>query len=58
MPKTEPASLTLDEYGQVLAYLLKLNGMPEGEVDLPTDSVMLKGIRFDTAVAKGKIPNR
>ena len=51
MPKNEPASLPADEYAQIVAYLLKLNGMPAGAQELPTDSVTLKAIRFDTANA-------
>ena len=59
MPKTEPGSLTLEQYGQVLAYLLKLNAMPPGEADMPTDSVVLKTIRFDTiSAAAARKPNR
>ena len=52
MPKNEPGSLTPEEYADVLAYLLKLNQMPAGAVELPTDTVTLKKIRIDTAVAK------
>jgi mono/diheme cytochrome c family protein len=52
MPKNEPGSLTPEEYADVLAYLLKLNQMPAGAVELPTDTVTLKRIRIDTAVAK------
>jgi mono/diheme cytochrome c family protein len=51
MPKTEPGSLTPEQYGQVVAYLLKLNAMPAGEADMPTDSVPLKEIRFDTVTS-------
>jgi len=48
MPKDNPGALAPGEYAQVLAYLLKLNGMPAGEVELPSDSLALKLIRFDT----------
>jgi len=58
MPKTEPASLNEEQYGQVVAYLLKLNAMPAGDADMPTDSVVLKTIRFDTVAAAPRKPNR
>jgi S-disulfanyl-L-cysteine oxidoreductase SoxD len=48
MPKNEPGSLAPEEYADVLAYLLQLNGMPAGERDLPADSTALKRIRIDT----------
>ncbi|MGH7553341.1 MAG: c-type cytochrome [Longimicrobiales bacterium] len=48
MPKSDPGSLAPNEYAQVLAYLLEMNGMPAGKDELPTDSLILKKIRFDT----------
>jgi mono/diheme cytochrome c family protein len=47
MPKNDPGSLPPEEYSQVLAYLLKLNGMPAGPTELPTDSLLMKNIRFE-----------
>jgi hypothetical protein len=47
MPKNEPGSLSQDEYTQVVAHLLRLNGMPAGFEELPADSVALKQIRID-----------
>ncbi len=44
MPKNEPGSLSPKEYTQVVAYLLKLNGMPAGRVDLPADPAALRSI--------------
>jgi S-disulfanyl-L-cysteine oxidoreductase SoxD len=58
MPKTEPGSLSEEQYGQVVAYLLKLNTMPAGETDMPTDSVALKTIRFDTVTSAASKPSR
>jgi hypothetical protein len=49
MPKSEPGTLTPDEYAQVLAYLLELNGMPAGDVELPPDPEAMKTIRIDMA---------
>jgi mono/diheme cytochrome c family protein len=50
MPKNEPGSLTRKEYADVLAYMLKLNRMPEGADDLPADSTALRAIRIETTV--------
>jgi mono/diheme cytochrome c family protein len=47
MPKSEPGSLSRREYILVVAYLLKLNGMPAGRVELPADSVALGRIRIE-----------
>jgi mono/diheme cytochrome c family protein len=46
MPKNEPASLSDQEYIDVLAFLLKLNRMPAGPADLPADTAILRDIRF------------
>lgn len=48
MPKNDPGSLSPQENADVLAYLLRLNRMPAGAVDLPADSVALDAIRIDT----------
>ncbi len=47
MPKSEPGSLSQREYGRVLAYLLKMNGMPAGPDELPADSTALTQIRIE-----------
>ncbi len=47
MPKNDPGSLTAKEYADVMAYLLKLNKMPVGKVDLPADAKALRGINID-----------
>lgn len=47
MPKNDPGSLTDKEYADVMAYLLKLNKMPAGRVDLPADAKVLRGINID-----------
>lgn len=46
MPKSEPGSLTSREYLAVLAYMLEMNGMPAGSVELPADSTALANIRI------------
>ena len=47
MPKNEPGSLSPEEYVSIIAYLLKLNGMPAGKEALPADSLALDRIRVD-----------
>ena len=37
MPQQKPASLTLQQYVDVLSYLFSKNGVPAGATDLPTD---------------------
>jgi mono/diheme cytochrome c family protein len=46
MPKTEPGSLSSDEYAVVLAYILKMNGMPAGRRTLVADASALDSIRI------------
>jgi mono/diheme cytochrome c family protein len=52
MPKDSPGTLTTEEYTQVLAYILRMNGMPAGPDDLPSDKAALKAIRIDAPVPK------
>jgi mono/diheme cytochrome c family protein len=47
MPKTEPGSLTPEDYTLVLAYILKMNGMPAGRRALTADAAQLDSIRID-----------
>ena len=58
MPKNEPGSLAPEEYADVLAYLLKLNEMPEGAVELPADTTVLGAIRIDTRPAPSRPDKR
>ena len=51
MPKSDPGSLTPEEAAQVIAYILKINDVPAGDVDLPSDIELLKKIKFETARA-------
>jgi mono/diheme cytochrome c family protein len=50
MPKNEPASLSAEEYVDVLAYVLQMNRMPAGLKDLPPDSTLLSAIRIAPTV--------
>lgn len=47
MPKNDPGSLTDEEYAEVIAYLLRLNAMPDGAAPLPADIKMLRSVRID-----------
>jgi hypothetical protein len=49
MPKNDPGSLSEQEYVDVMSYMLRLNGMPAGVQDMPTDSLALSRIRIDSA---------
>ena len=46
MPKQEPATLTAEEYVDVVAYLLKINGAPTGKQELAADVAVMKKIRI------------
>lgn len=48
MPKSDPGSLSDEEYAVAIAYLLRVNGMPAGAAALPADSAALARIRFDS----------
>ena len=58
MPKNEPGSLAPEEYADVLAYLLKLNQMPVGTIELPPDTTVLGAIRIETHSAAHKRGDR
>lgn len=46
MPDDNPGSLPVTDYVSVIAYILKLNGMPVGTVALPQDASELRRIYF------------
>src|SRR5262245_50179655 len=48
MPQNSPGALSPDEYTSVLAYMLRMLGMPAGQTDLPNEATLLAAIRFDT----------
>jgi len=56
MPKENPGSLSPKEYTLVLAYLLKMNGMPAGPMELPSDPVELQKIRIDLKPVRDSLP--
>lgn len=47
MPRNDPGTLTPEEYADVTAYLLRMNRMPPGAVELSADTLALKAIRID-----------
>ena len=55
MPKTSPGSLSEDEYVWVTAYILRLNGMPPGKIELSPEPAWLKAVRVDST-ARGTSP--
>ena len=47
MPKNDPGSLSAKEYTQVMAFLLKINGMPAGTAELPANPAALSKITIN-----------
>jgi cytochrome c5 len=54
MPKVDPGTLTLEETAQVIAYILKSNGVPPGKTELPSELAALKTIRIEMPGAPAK----
>ena len=46
MPKNDPGTLTPGQSVDVIAYILKENGMPVGKTTIPTDAAVLRTIRI------------
>lgn len=49
MPQDGPGRLADDEYIAVISYFFKINGIPDGEEELPTDDEALQRIRIEQA---------
>jgi len=47
MPQNAPGSLTAQQNADVLAFILHANKFPAGKTELGTQSMMLKGIKFE-----------
>jgi mono/diheme cytochrome c family protein len=47
MPKVDPGTLSPQEIAQVIAYILKSNGVPPGKSELPSELAALKTIRIE-----------
>jgi len=46
MPRDAPGRLRPEEYAAILAFFLRENGLPEGEVELPAEESALEEFRF------------
>jgi mono/diheme cytochrome c family protein len=57
MPKSDPGSMSDEEYALVLAYLLRINDMKPGITDLAADSVALHRIRLDSVASVPTAPH-
>jgi len=53
MPVDNPGGLTDQEYLDVVAYMLHLNGIPAGKSALDNDPATLKGLRIEVRPTKG-----
>ena len=47
MPKVDPGTLSPEETSQIIAYILKSNGVPAGKTELPSEVAPLKNIRIE-----------
>jgi cytochrome c5 len=48
MPKSDAGSLSDAEVAQIIAFILKFNGVPPGKTQLPSDERKLKTLRIET----------
>jgi hypothetical protein len=46
MPQDKPASLTKEQYAEIVAYLLKANNYPAGQQDLANEPKPLEQVTF------------
>jgi len=53
MPEDAPGSRSPSEYAAAVAFILRANGFPAGQADLPADEARLKAIRFEAPPAGG-----
>lgn len=54
MPKNDPGSLAPEDAADVVAYLLQMNAMPPGKLELYPDADSLKKYRIQTTAASRK----
>ena len=47
MPEDDPGGMKPEEYADVIAHLLRLNGFPTGQSELPTSKDALSQILFE-----------
>ncbi|MCC6318726.1 MAG: c-type cytochrome [Gemmatimonadaceae bacterium] len=48
MPEDNPGQLPVKDYVDIVAYILNLNGYPQGDAELSVDEAELKLIRIDS----------
>lgn len=46
MPENDPGGLPAEEYANVLAFILKVNGYKSGDIDLPATTADLKAFKI------------
>ncbi|MEX2180541.1 MAG: c-type cytochrome [Gemmatimonadaceae bacterium] len=56
MPQTDPGTMSDVEYAALIAYLMRINGMPAAARTLAADSVALHRIRIDSVVTASTPP--
>ncbi len=57
MPKNDPGSLEPQEYADVAAYLLKVNAMPAGKLEIGTDMTALGAVKIEMpAISSKRLP--
>jgi S-disulfanyl-L-cysteine oxidoreductase SoxD len=49
MPQNEPGVLAREEYADITAYVLSMNGFPSGAKELTPDDAELRRVRIDAA---------
>jgi mono/diheme cytochrome c family protein len=54
MPQDNPGRLKPGEYADIVAYLLRLNGYPAGETELPADAEKLQQLRIAPTPGPGE----
>ena len=47
MPFDSPGQLRREQYAEVMAYLFRINGLPAGPRELPSDDAGLKGVKIE-----------
>jgi mono/diheme cytochrome c family protein len=47
MPEDGPGQLKLEEYSDIVAYMLRMNGYPAGDTELPAEAEKLQQLRID-----------
>lgn len=54
MPEDNPGGLAAQDYSDAVAYMFKLNGLPPGDEELPTEQSALERIRIEWEAGGGR----